>query len=322
MGGGSFDSASYYSSATTRKSAGIDDFAYSKTSRTIHDTLKATRIKDKVFGVLESRDNAEHPESNAIIVCFDVTGSNVSRAREAQKTLPGLMTLLEKYISDPQISAAANDDFESDPDLCFQMSEFESDNRIDDHIRNIKLVGQGGGNHMESYDLILYAAAFKTKTDCFEKRGKKGYLFLYADEPIPKNLDKHQVKHVFGDVIDENYTIEALVAKAQEQYEIFVLWPVGGYTEARAQYVELFGEENVITLQHPNKISEVIGMTIGFNEGKLDAATALVDLASVGVSSSAAHSIVTSLSTISDRKAVGKCNGGTMEVGGSGANRL
>jgi hypothetical protein len=322
MGGGSFDKSAYYSSASTRKAAGVDDFDYSKKSHVVHDSLKPKRIKDKVFSVLESRDNAEHPESTAIIVCFDVTGSNVTRAAEAQKTLPGLMTLLEKYISDPQIAVAANDDYFVEPDRCFQMSEFESDNRIDDHIRNIKLVSNGGGNAGESYDLVLYAAAHKTATDCFEKRGKKGYLFLYADEPILPVLDVKQVAHVFGDKIDIDIPIETLVEQVTEKWEVFLFWPVGGYQHARDQYVKLFGDDHVITLQHPNKISEMIGITIGIFEGKTTTAAAVDDLVSVGVSASTATTLTKSLAGLESSRAVGKSNGGHLEVGGSGANRL
>ena len=323
MGGGVFDSSTYYSSATTRKAAGVDDFAYSKTSKTIHDSLKPTRIKDKAFKVLESRDSAEHPETTAIIVCFDVTGSNASRAVQAQKTLPGLMTLLEKYVADPQIAVAANDDFEYEPDRCFQMSEFESDNRIDEHIRNIKIVQNGGGNRAESYDLILFAALNKVATDCFEQRGKKGYLFMYADEPFFTVCSADAQEHVFGEKDAKDIPIQKLVADTKEKWEIFILFPAGSrYSDALQQYKDLFDDDHVIALQHPEMISEVIGATIGVCEGKTDSVSVIADLKSVGVDSTRAASVSASLVKLSQTRAVVSVCGGELEVGGSGAHRL
>ena len=35
---------------------------------------------------------------------------------------------------------------------------------------------------MESYELALYFAAYKTSCDAWEKRQKKGYLFTLGDE--------------------------------------------------------------------------------------------------------------------------------------------
>src|SRR4051812_20903967 len=98
MGGGRWDDDAYTSSSSTRKAAGVDDFAYTKHAKSIHPTLDPLRIASKPDGKLESRDSLEHPDSNAIVVAFDVTGSNRSRAVEAQKALPALMNLLPKYI--------------------------------------------------------------------------------------------------------------------------------------------------------------------------------------------------------------------------------
>jgi hypothetical protein len=184
MGGGRFDSDTYTSSKTDRATKGIDDFAYSRSAKKVHDNLNPERINKKPFGMLESRDSAEHPDSNAVFVSFDVTGSNIHNAIEAQKKLPNLMALLVKYLPDPQIAIAANDDINFVGENSIQISDFESDNRIDEHIRNVWLTGMGGGNDGESYDLIMYAAARKVVMDCLEKRGRKGYFFAYADEPI------------------------------------------------------------------------------------------------------------------------------------------
>ena len=284
------------------------DFAYSGTAAartTVHPNLDPKRINGKPFGKLESRDSTEHPESNAVFVAFDVTGSNKDRAVDAQAKLPNLMTLLQKYLSDPQVSVAANDDYKVEPSRCIQVSDYESDNRVDDHIRNIVLVGNGGGNDGESYNLMLYLAARKTVLDCLEKRGRKGYFIMFADEPVftveRHHVDKitpyvmaSEVAAVFGDKIDGEIPIAEIIEELRRQYHVFVIWPEGGYKHAREQFVELFGEESVVTLQHPNLICECIASIIGLNEEKIDQDGAVKDLVAVGTSASDAKAIAKS----------------------------
>lgn len=264
MGSGTWDKATYHSTKSTRAASGVDDFAYTKHASSAHPNLDPKRINKKPFGKLESRDNPEHPESVAVLVNFDVTGSNRDRAVDAQLALPKLMDMLHETLPDAQVAFAANDDYKAvGTNGAVQISDFESDIRIDEHLRNIWLVGNGGGNNGESYDLILYAAARKTVIDCWEKRHKKGYLFIYADEPFMEAVDRHEVKQVFGDNLERNISIEDIIHEAREQYTVFVIWPSSSpYTQSKVQYQRLFSNDYVLELQHPNLICELIGGTV------------------------------------------------------------
>lgn len=232
------------------------------------------------------------------MLSFDVTGSNYERAVIAQQKLPFLMDLLQKYLTDPQVSVAANDDVKVQDLGAIQVSDFESDNRVDEHIRNVWLTQNGGCNQGESYDLILYIAARKVALDSVEKRGKKGYLFLYADEPIFDKVEKSEVLEIFGDTIQKSIPIEEIIEEARRNFNIFVLWPQGGYDHARAQYVKLFGDEYVITLQHPNLLCELVASTIGMYEDKATATSVITDLVSVGVSEADAKKVGTALAKV------------------------
>lgn len=234
-----------------------------------------------------------------MLVCFDVTGSNRERAVDAQKRLPNLMELLNKYLSDPQVAVAANDDFKVVGNNSVQISDFESDNRVDDHIRNIWLVGNGGGNDGESYDLLLYVAARKVVLDSVEKRGKKGYLFMYADEPIFDHVSKHEVKSVFGDTIEKDIPIEEIIEEARRNFNIFLIWPQGGYDHARQQYIKLFGKDSVLESQHPNLLCELIASTVGLYEDKATPASVITDLVAVGVGDHEAKALVKSMGHVS-----------------------
>jgi len=266
MGGGTWDKTSYHSSKSTRAARGIDDFAYSSAASKVHPNLDPKRINTKPFEKLESRDSKEHPKSNAVLVSFDVTGSNIDRAREAQKVLDRLMDMLGESLSDVQVAFAANDDYNVQRENSVQISDFESDIRIDEHLRNIWLVGDGGGNDGESYDLILYAAARKTVLDCVEKRGKKGYLFMYADEPFFQSVSRKQVADIFGDHIQADIPIKTIIEEARKLYNVFIIWPRRGYAHALTQYQKLFGKEYVLQLQDPNMICELIGSTVKLYE--------------------------------------------------------
>jgi hypothetical protein len=296
MGGGRWDSDAYVGATRSRRATGRSDFEYSETAKEVHKNLDPKRINKKPFKKLESRDSEEHPESNAVFVSFDVTGSNYSNAVEAQKKLPNLMDMLHNYLPDPQVLIAANDDIHYVGENSIQISDFESDNRIDEHIRNVWLTGQGGGNDGESYDLILYAAAFKTILDCLEKRNRKGYFFMYADEPIFTHVESQDVRKIFGDDVQGKLPISAVISKLKEQYHVFVIWPQTGYAHSRKQYEALFGKECVVTLQHPNLICELIGSLVGMTEEKVTSKREIVtDLVKFGATEEDAHLVAKSL---------------------------
>lgn len=321
MAKGVWDKDRYTSAKATRAASGVPDFAYSTTAaktHQVHPSLDPHRINKKPFGKLESRDSAKYPDSNALICSLDVTGSNIERAEDAQQALPKLMDLMQKYIPDLQIAFAANDDYKaSHPEGAVQFSEFEVDNLIDEHLRNLWLVGDGGGNAGESYDLILYAAARKTLLDCYEKRGRKGYLFLYADEPVMPKVMKTEVMAVFDDNIQADIPIAEIIEEVQEMYHLFFIWPRGGQDRALLQYKELVGEEHVLILQHGSLICEMIASTVGMIEKGLTVDDAVRDLVAVGTSAVHARDIGAALSNM-PRQATGNL----ARTHAAGASRL
>lgn len=281
MGTGYFSEEKYVSHSALRASTGRKDFEYTESATRVHELLDTSRIKDKATGMLESRDSVEHPESTPVIITFDVTGSNRSNAIVAQKKLPELMAKLADVCDGPQVSIWANDDYCSVGRNAIQISEFESDNRIDEAIRSVWLTGAGGSNDGESYDLLIYAAARKTVTDSMEKRGKKGYMFLYADEPFFDHVSARQVHEVFGDGLQANIPIASIITEAQAKWDIYVVWPQNGYKHARAQYVELFGADRVVDLQSPEMLCDKVASIVAQSEEVMDlvgvAATADMD---------------------------------------------
>lgn len=292
MGGGSWDSSAYAKAATTRRSTGVDDFDYDSKVRTgavtgIHADLDPRKVAGPTSPVAgkpirESRDSDEHPESVPVAIIFDVTGSMGGIPRVLQTKLVKLMdVILEKAdLKHPQVLVGAVGDAKSDK-YPFQVGQFESDNRFDEQLRNIILEGNGGGQVYESYGLAYRFAAYHTAIDSFEKRGKKGYLFTMGDEAFWPTVTAEEVQRIFGVQAEADESVASLVAKAQEQWEIFHLFAKDGSypdrTDIHDKWRKLLGERFVM-VEDSSLVCEVIAGLIHSLESALDADRVVADI--------------------------------------------
>lgn len=194
---------------------------------TVQQIYKNTHMRKELnpHGVKyrESCHSEDNPHSTAIILGLDVTGSMGYLAEEIAKG--ALNTTIneiynKKPVSDPHVMVAAiGDGFYDKAPL--QVTQFEADIRLAEQLTNIWFEGCGGGNDGESYLALWYFAARHTKIDCFEKDGRKGFLFTIGDEPNHKVLTKGQIKRIFGDDVERDLTAEELLTEVSRQYEVF-----------------------------------------------------------------------------------------------------
>jgi hypothetical protein len=219
----------------------------------------------------ESRDSAVNPNSTAIIVGSDVTGSMGYLAEALVREGMGVLVeelLARKPVSDPHIMCMGVGDAYSD-DAPLQVTQFEADIRIATQLAQIWLEGRGGGNGGESYHLPWYFAARHTSIDCFEKRRKKGYLFTVGDENPHKVLRREQVKAIFGDDIERDLTSEELLTMASRSYNVFHLLVEESNScdaSVKANWKALLGER-ALPLSDHKKMAELIVSTIQVIEG-------------------------------------------------------
>lgn len=283
MGYSRWDASAYSTYAETAKvtlsaarSAGLSDSAARQqvfSQNRIHANFDPKKVM-----IRESRDSDLNPNSVPIIIGVDVTGSMGLYAEKL--AVEGLGRVIEMIIdsspvSDPHIMVMGIGDVTSD-EAPLQVSQFESDIRIAEQLKQIYLEGRGGGNSFESYDIPWYFAGTRTSTDCFEKRNKKGYIFTMGDEPPPPptfTYSASQLSSVFGSGEQHGISSKEMLELAQEKYNVFhIIVEEGSFARRSLQTVRdswenLLGNR-VIYLRNYNYMPEVIQSVIRVAEGE------------------------------------------------------
>jgi len=269
MGSSRFDSLAYTAYSTTNIA-----------SKSTREIFTASRIKadfdPKNITMRESRDSTANPESTAIIIGLDVTGSMGIVLDAMIRGLGTLMTEIydKKPVSDPHVMCMGIGDVAAGDSAPLQVTQFEADIRIAEQLKDIYLERGGGGNDSESYTLPWYFAGMRTDIDCHKKREKKGYIFTVGDECVPSTLTSTQLGCI-GLHDQQSYTAKELYDLASQKYDIFhIMIEEGSYMRGRRDKVvnswtDLLGQ-HAIALSDHTKLPELIVSTIMRNEGKTD----------------------------------------------------
>ncbi len=218
----------------------------------------------------ESRDSANYPESIAIIIALDETGSmdDIPEYLVREK-LPLLAELLQKHgVKDAAIMFLAVGDHYSDS-YPIQVGQFESDEvGLNKWLTLAYLEANGGGNRGESYSLGWYVAARKTSIDCFEKRGVKGFYFSIGDEHCHQVLEADALKNLFGAGEYKDESSLKLLEEAQSKYEVFHIHCQHGQRDSSVYqgWKQNLGER-AINLTDKGLVAEVIASTIAVTMG-------------------------------------------------------
>jgi hypothetical protein len=286
----------YRDRAILRARTGKDAFEYDHAIRTgavaqaVHQKMNPRGVKFR-----ESRDSEAHPESHAVAVLFDVTGSMQTVPRILQANLPKLMGLLLRkgYLDHPQILIGGIGDATCDV-APLQVGQFESGIEIEEDLGKLFLEGGGGGHITESYELAMHFMARHTAIDCFEKRGRRGYLFVIGDEiPYPR-VKRDEVAAIIGDRLQAEIPIRELIAELERMYEVYYVLPrLTCHWDNPAvfrRWTELLGQR-ALRLEDPAGICELIAATIGVAEGKVGLDRLGNDLQEAGASTTVARAV-------------------------------
>jgi hypothetical protein len=276
MGSTYWSDDEYRQRAAFLRRAGKGAFEFHDLNMRLPEHERHVHEKMNPFGVdfRESRDSEAHPESHAVGVLFDVTGSMGSVPRILQQNLCQLMDLLlaKKYLAHPQILIGGIGDATCD---CapLQIGQFESGIEIDQDLAKLWLEGGGGGQKTESYELAMYFMARHTAIDCLEKRGRRGYLFVIGDEMPYRLARRGRVAGLLGERPEADVPVEAIVRELEQKYDTYFILPnLTSYyhdPEILHCWQNLLGDR-VMRLEDPQGISELIAATIGLKEGVVD----------------------------------------------------
>lgn len=276
MGYSNWSGDFYRDREAERAKTGRDAFVYDSAMRSTPTEERTCHADMNPHGVTrESRDSDEHPESVAIAVVIDQTGSMSGTPRVLQQALPKLMTqLVEGGCPHPQVMFAAVGDETNREKASLQIGQFESGIEMDDDLGKIYMEGMGGGSFQESYQNAIYFFARHTEIDCHTKRGEKGYLFIVGDEQAYDHVKKNEIKSLFGDDVQADIPIADIVAEASEKYHVYFVIPAGTNHAGDVRLIDfwngLLGNDHVIQLPDASHICECITSTVTTGETPRD----------------------------------------------------
>lgn len=275
MGNARWDSSSYqsYASTTNYRSMSRDQvFSHSVSTKLDPRNVKVGKGDRIGLQLRESIISDENPNPTPIILGLDVTGSMGQVAEQiAKDELPKLMTQIHETgaVTDPHVMFMGIDDVFAQGHGALQVSYFEPDLRIVEQLRQMWLVGNGGGNGSESYDLAWYFAGHHTYLESYEKQGRPGFLFTFGDEPAPfQTVSKHHLRTIFGEGDYEDTTPESSLRAAQEKFQVFhVIVERGGPGRSvRESWTRMLGN-NAIFLRDTKHLTEVVLATMRIANG-------------------------------------------------------
>lgn len=269
MGYGTYSARDWdsYSSATTSsiKSKGFaSTFKVSSAS-----AIDPGFVPDKIT-LRESCDSADNPESTAVILAIDVTGSmgqplatklvTETAGKAFDEFVKRAKDPKGKMVTDPHLMVMAVGDAEMGDDAPLQVAQFESKPEVlATQVEKMFIECGGGGNGWESYLLPLYFAATRTSIDCFNKRGKKGFIFTIGDELPQPVLHKSVIKKVFGDDVQSDLSAAQVIEMVERQYHYYHIIESSrrAMTHLHGAWKDVIGER-VIILKDVDMLGEVM----------------------------------------------------------------
>jgi hypothetical protein len=243
------------------------DYSTKSTAQIFTSQVLDKDMSPKDVKFRESRDSDVHPNSLAIGVFLDETGSmgQIPEILIREKLGALMTTLIAHGVPDAHVLFGGIGDHYSD-NSPLQVGQFEAGtDELNKWLTKIYLEGGGGGQNKESYSLAWLFAGRHTSIDCFEKRGEKGFLFTIGDEGVHEKLESATLKEILGYEFTEDVSAEQLLSEAQRMYNVFHLQIVQTSTGRSPAIIESwkrFLGERVIIVDDYNNIAEIIASTV------------------------------------------------------------
>jgi len=274
MGNSTWSNDAYQNLSASYKTKSTDQIFKNNTSKQAQSDMLPSGVKFR-----ESRDSDAHPNTIAVEVFLDVTGSmgRIPEVMVREKLGKLMETLISHDVKDAQVLFGAIGDHVTDS-FPLQISQFESGtDELNKWLTSVYLEGAGGGQARESYLLAWLFAARHTSIDCFEKRGQKGILFTIGDEASWDNVTGQRLKDLMGYSASEGINDKDILSEVQRTHHVFHIHVnEGNYKDSPSilsYWKDLVGER-LIVLEDHTTIAEVIASTVAVIHG-LDLDTVL-----------------------------------------------
>lgn len=241
MGSGSWNTDTFRSYTTLTKAATLDSLGNIDTSMSNQEMFTARHIHNDLnpMNVMrECRDSDEHPKTKPVLLGLDVTGSMGQAAVEVAKKLNTIMTNLYSEIEDVEFAIIGIGDLYCD-DSPIQISQFESDIRIAEHLDKVWFEFGGGGNMYESYTAAWYMGSRHCDLDCW-KRGKKGIIITMGDEELNPYLQQKRLQQLTGDDLQGDVETKDLFEEVQKKFAVYHIHVNHGTSSSRRAEMAVF----------------------------------------------------------------------------------
>lgn len=286
------DSSGYYGGSATSSS-------YAKSR------MSATYLEDSM---LPNRKILKSNTKNPIIIVLDVTGSNIEFARIVYDKLPMFHGQIEQqgYLEDFDISICAVGDAYTDR-YPMQIGDFAKGIELDSQIEKLVLECGGGGQGMESYELMAYYMLQKTE---FEKDAKPIIFFIGDEMPYPKLNKKQLLK--FG--MDCEEVVDPFVALRRKfDDNVFMLLnPYGGRDrrdDITNAWVKRLAAEHCILINDEKAVVDLMLGVISMTSKTRTLKNYTVDMLNRGQDAKRIAGVTSSLQKLSDSMELVKVNG-------------
>ncbi|MBQ9027316.1 MAG: VWA domain-containing protein [Lachnospiraceae bacterium] len=180
---------------------------------------KLDPLLDPFMVTRECCDSPEHPATVPVILALDVTGSMGGALLKTAASLNVIMQDTLNEYKDVEFMVMGIGDLAYDR-APVQISQFESDIRVAEHLDRIWFERGGGGNRFESYTAAWYMGLHHTKLDCW-KRGKKGVIITLGDEPLNPYLPGRRLAQITGDRLFGDVRTGGLYRRVREKFDVF-----------------------------------------------------------------------------------------------------
>lgn len=226
MGTGSWTKDAFCNYVTSSRGVSLEDFSVMDCSA--QEVYKSNSLQKELspYNIMrECCETKEHPNTLPVILALDVTGSMGQAAVKVAQQLNTIMTDIYNADTgyDVEFCVMGIGDLACDH-APIQMSQFESDVRIAEHLDKIYFEFGGGGNSYESYTAAWYMGARHAKLDCWN-RGQKGIIITLGDEQLNPYLPKEgwhcDLVAVTGDKVQCNIETEDLYKEVCEKYDVY-----------------------------------------------------------------------------------------------------